>query len=47
MIKKYCPRNSIVVMLQNNDQLIGKNALKVINAVYRNPKLMYATFRSL
>lgn len=34
-------------MLQNTDELIGKNALQVINAVYINPKLMYATFRSL
>ena len=38
-IRKYCDEDSIVVDIDADDSLIGKQVLKVVNAIYQDPNV--------
>lgn len=46
-IKKYCAQDSIVVIVDTDDSLIGNQVLNVVNAVYQDSNTWFAYARYL
>lgn len=40
--KKFCAPDDIVVVVDADDALIGRQTLKILNSVYENPNIWYA-----
>jgi hypothetical protein len=40
-VKKYCKDDDIVVVIDADDGIIGKQVLKIINSVYKTPSIWY------
>lgn len=40
-IKRYCPKDSIVLNVDTDDALIGYQTFNVLNAVYQDPQVWY------
>lgn len=42
-IKQHCPKDAIAVLVSGDDELLGKQVFKLLNAVYQstNPGLAY------
>lgn len=41
-IRKYCKNDDIVVVIDADDKIIGRQALKIVNSVYRASNVWYA-----
>ena len=41
-IKKYCKSDDIVVIIDADDKIIGRQGFKIINSLYRSPNIWYA-----
>ncbi len=46
-VQKYCDSESVVINIDADDSLIGRQAFKVINANYQNPNIWYIYTRFL
>lgn len=40
-VNKYCRDDDIVVVIDADDGIIGKQVLKIINSVYKTPSIWY------
>lgn len=40
-IKKYCRNEDIVLIIDVDDKLIGRQVLKVLNSIYQAPNIWY------
>ena len=41
-IKKYCKKDDIVVIVDADDKIIGRQVLKIINSIYSSSNVWYA-----
>lgn len=41
-MKKYCEADDIVVVIDADDIIIGRQGLKIINSIYKSPNVWYA-----
>lgn len=46
-VKEFCDNNDIVVTLNLNSSLIGRQFFKVLNAIYQDPNTWVAMFHSI
>jgi hypothetical protein len=46
-VKEFCYDNAVVVSLNPNSSIIGKQLLKVVNAIYQDPNTWVALFPAL
>lgn len=44
-VKRFCKTHDIVVVIDSDDLIIGRQGLKIINSVYNDPNIWYVYTR--